>query len=129
MVLVHIVQHLEAVGLGHHHVQQQHADLVPVGLQGRYGLPAVRHLQHFKVVLQYVYQDRAVQLRIVSDQDLFLIHVTYPLSRQAPYTVPELTRFTSKSAVASSVPPLSTMRKDTLKIPPVLVYSMWKSST
>ena len=126
---VHVAQHLEAVGLGHHHVQQQHADLPPVGLEGGHGLPAVGHLQDVEVVLQHVHQNGPVQLGVIRNEDLFLIHVIRPLSRQVPYTVPELTRFTSNSAAASSVPPLSTMRKDTLKMPPVLSYSMWKSST
>ena len=50
-------------------------------LQGGDRLLSVGDLEDAEVMLQHIDQKGAVQLRIVCDQDLFLIHVLSPLLR------------------------------------------------
>ena len=81
---VHFLQHLEAVRLGHHNIQQQRGDIALVRRERGDGLLAVGGLENIEVLLQHAHKDRAVQLGIVCDQQLSLIHEkTSPSGRTA----------------------------------------------
>ena len=71
---VHFLQHLEAVRLGHHNIQQQRGDIALVRRERGDGLLAVGGLENIEVLLQHAHKDRAVQFGIVRDQQLSLIH-------------------------------------------------------
>ena len=81
---VHFLQQLEAVRLGHHNIQQQRGDIALVRRERGDGLLAVGGLENIEVLLQHAHKDRAVQLGIVRDQQLSLIHEkTSPSGRTA----------------------------------------------
>ena len=74
VIFVHHSQHVEAVHLRHHDVQQQKID-VRAGLQNADSLAAILGLQNFVTVAQHFGQDGAVHRRVVGDQDFsFLVH-------------------------------------------------------
>ena len=68
LTALHLGQHIEAVRLRHHNVQQDKVDLPMVAAQHLDGLRSVGGLHEIVVRLQIIDQYRTVQFRIVRDQ-------------------------------------------------------------
>ena len=73
VVAVHEVQHLEAVHLGHHEIQQHQGDIPHVLMQLFKALLAVGSFQNAVVPPQDLRKDGAVHLGIVHDEHLLLL--------------------------------------------------------
>ena len=74
-----MVQDLEAVHPGHDLVQEEDLDRPLMGLEGGDGLLTVGHLDDAVVPLQHIHQEGAVELGIIGNEDLFLVHGKYHL--------------------------------------------------
>lgn len=81
-IAAHDLQHVKAVHLRHHDVQQHQCD-VRVLAQKRHRPDTVFRFQILIPVAQDLHQQRAVDLRIVCDQDL-LFHIHVPCSSPSP---------------------------------------------
>ena len=70
-VLVHGVQHAEAVHLRHHQVQQHQRELRPHFLEGGHRFQAVFCLYNVIFLSQHIGEDCPVQLGVVYNQNFF----------------------------------------------------------
>ena len=71
MATVHRRQHLEAVHHRHQQIQQHQRNFIAARVQNVHALLPVRSFQNLVVVLQHFRQQRAVQLRVIHNQDAF----------------------------------------------------------
>ena len=95
-VLVHDLQDLEPVHIGHHDIQEQEVDFRLIFPQDLHGLLAVLRLDNFVLVAEHVRQNGAVHFRVVSDQYFLLSSALAIYGSHTPFKVTNLQRDLSR---------------------------------